>query len=186
MTDDHDFRAAELEALERLLASCGSDRTRWPAPERLRFAPLLAASGEAQRLLKEAAALDRVMDFAPRPSRARAEALAERIVAAATAESEGGLGRHRAARALRRVLSPAPIGMASLARRTATASMRWPAAALLAASLAIGAFAGTEGLFEAAIEPLAVAVGPDSEAEADASHLAFGDERAGLLEEDLL
>ncbi len=120
MTDKH--TAANILTLSRLLDVYGAGRTRWPAAERLRFAPLLATDAEADRLVREAAAFDRLLDLAPRLAPERERAVAQRIIAAAIAN------RRAPAQALPRVVQG----------RTPV----WRAAALLAASLLVGVFAG--------------------------------------------
>jgi hypothetical protein len=185
MTEDNIKRGDDIEALERLLASHGADRTRWPAPERLKFAGLLATDAEAKRLLREAAVLDRLLDLAPRPSQESASALAGRIVAAATAEA----GERRARRPGRGSQQPAPwIAQAVRAfalRPGAMGAPRSLAAGLLAASLLIGAFAGSLGALDSAIDPINAATSDDGGTDADATQLALGSDEAGLLEEDL-
>ena len=183
MTEDRNVQSGDFTELEELLAIHGADRTRWPAPERRKFASLLATDGEAQRLLREAAALDRLLDLAPGPHTENA-ALAERIVAAASREAGVG-SRLRFRRADRR---PRLFGAAAdlALRRASLRASQVPAAALLAASLVIGIIAGTSGALDAAIGPLAAATAVESEGDADASQLALGSDEAGLLEEDLL
>src|SRR5262245_9466806 len=88
MTDNEPMGLDDMNALDELLAAYGADRTRWPAPERLRFAPLIKSSAEARRRLAEAEALDRLLDMAPEPRTDRS-ALADRIVLAAVAEAKG-------------------------------------------------------------------------------------------------
>jgi hypothetical protein len=166
MTEDTINRREELDALENLLLRAGADRTRWPAPERLRFASLLVSDSEAQRLLREARALDRLLDLAPRPQRSE-EAIARRIAAAASREKFG-------------VRRPAPF-VRSLARDAG-----WPAAALMAASLVLGAFAGTMGLLDPAFEPVSTASAGSSDTDADPSLIAFGGDETGIFGEDLL
>lgn len=153
-------RQREIEALGALVDRFGADRTRWPAPDRLRFAALLKDSAEARRVLAEAEAFDRLLDTAPLVDAGRRAALADRIVARALAE--GGSD----AAASRTTMTPAAaqprvtdLERARAARAaTAAASRRprlgvsspWPAAALLAASLVLGIFAGSSGLLPAA------------------------------------
>lgn len=185
MTENNKTVSDEMDALEHLLASHGADRTRWPAPERLRFAPLLSASGEARRRLAEAAALDRLLDLAPQPGTNRT-ALAERIVAAASQEAarpqvirlpqRGGVGS----------LFGSAAARAGAFSRANPGSGQWAGGALLAASLVLGAFMGTSGAFNSAIQPLTVAAIGESETEADASQVAFGVDGVGLFEEELL
>jgi hypothetical protein len=189
MTNDNKTESSELEALERLLASHGADRTRWPAPARLRFAPLLAARGDARRLVAEAAALDRLLDLAPAPATNRG-ALADRIVAAASADAgqrqvirlpeRGRLGSLFGSAAAR----AGAFGGASL--RSGLRSGPWAGGALLAASLVLGAFMGTSGAIDSAIRPLTVAAIGDTDTDADASQVAMGVDGVGPYEEELL
>ncbi len=72
-----------LTEFERLLDVYGGDRTRWPTEARAAAAHLVARDADAQRLLAEAEALDRVLERAPLPALATEAALADRIVAAA-------------------------------------------------------------------------------------------------------
>jgi hypothetical protein len=72
-----------LAEFERLLDVYGADRARWPAEARAAAAQLVAKDADAQRLLAETEALDRVLQNAPVPALAAEAALAERIVAAA-------------------------------------------------------------------------------------------------------
>jgi hypothetical protein len=134
-----------LAEFERLLDVYGGDRTLWPPEARAAAAQLVARDGNAQRLLAEAEALDRVLERAPLPSLAREAALADRIVAtarrsprivkAAGAGDDGSpgapveSGRTRAAAA-----GPGPF----------RADMR--KAALLAASLVAGLYIGLSSL----------------------------------------
>ena len=55
---------------------------------------------------------------------------------------------------------------------------------MLAASLVLGAFFGLNGTFDAAVSPLVAAV--SSDAEIDASQIAFDSDSMGMFEEDLL
>ncbi len=178
------MRSREREALQHLLECCGADRTRWPAPERLRFAPLLVEDAEARRMVAEAAALDRLIDLAPLVSERRQAALVDRIV-----EEAGGLPRaskpgvavirrsNGSGNAFRRAL---PMTGGSARMRT-----QWPAAMLLAASLVLGIFAGTTRTVERVLAPLAVATGLQS-VEGDPLRMALGDEISGLGVEELL
>lgn len=136
-------QASEIEALAHRLEVSGADRTRWPAQERLRFAPLIAHDDAARRLVAEAAALDRVMDMAPALDGARLGPLIDRIVAAAAAEGQRGDGN---------VLPFDRAGKAPYAARPAPhRNGNFQAAALLAASLVVGVFVGTSGLVDNAV-----------------------------------
>jgi anti-sigma factor RsiW len=157
-----------LAALEQALERYGSDRTRWPAPVRRDLAALLAGNAEAHRRLAEAEALDRLLDLMPE-AEIDTHALAARILAAAKARAPAD--------------APAPTP----ARRTThAADTPWGAAALLAASLVIGAFVGVSGTFNSAFETAVIADASD-EASTDPGRIAFDDSGAlGLFEEDLL
>lgn len=131
MTSEHTRR--ELAALAELVERFGADRTRWPAEQRLRFAGLVAEADEAQRILAEAAALDELLDRAPRVSSPRQRALADRIAQAVASEAEAGNAN---------VVELGP-------RRTGNRGQpSWRMAALLAASLLLGVFAGSTGLID--------------------------------------
>jgi hypothetical protein len=170
MNDKSTIEGTGLDALEQVLERFGSDRTRWPAPVRRDFAGVLARDSAAKTRLREAEALDRLLDLAPQPA-TDTRALADRILAAATAE--------------RTAASPpkARVAWASLRGRTG-GDTQWPAAALLAASLVLGAFFGLNGTFDAAVSPLVAAV--SSDAEIDSSQIAFDSDSMGMFEEDLL
>ncbi len=185
MTENKKIENDELKALERLLESHGADRTRWPAPERLRFAPLLSANEQARRRLAEAAALDRLLDLAPEP-RTNRSALADRIVAAAAEEA----ARPQVIRLPQRGATGSSLGsVAARARafgRDSFRSGQWAGGALLAASLVLGAFMGTSGAFRQAIQPFTVVAAGDTDTDADASQVALGADGDGLYEEELL
>lgn len=173
MTTGEDF-----EALRRLLDTYGGDRTRWPAQDRLRFAGLVSTSSKAQAMLAEASALDRLLSMAPADVPVRdVERLTQRIVARAKAEvpvvapSAG--------------LTPVQRGgnITPLPQRRAPAAAReyWPQAALLAACLMLGIFAGQTVLYGTMMEPSEI-VTASSDSEPDATELALD----GLSAEDLL
>lgn len=166
-------QATELAALADRLEISGADRTRWPAQERLRFAPLIAGNDEARRMMAEAAALDRLLDAAPAIAPARLEGLIDRIVA--TAEAEG-------ARPVDNVVDLAAARRAPAPRVAPRQRSGWQAAALLAASLVLGAFVGTSGVLGPNGSPLSSEY---DVAEADVADLLFDGTR-GLLEDDTL
>jgi len=182
-----DTRAKDREALERLLDVCGSDRTRWPARERLRFASLICEDKAAQRLVAESAALDALLDRAPRASEDRERALKERIVAAALRSAEprlavvtaGGEGT---------VVSRLPMWLRNTRRAASPARLRerkeWPTAALLAASLVVGIVLGSAGTFDTTVQEVAEVAGIASSGET--SQLALGEEMLAMADEDLL
>jgi hypothetical protein len=171
-------QASEMDALVRRLEISGADRTRWPAQERLRFAPLIAHDEVARQLVAEAAALDLVLDQAPVLERARHAPLIDRIVAAAEAEGMkvasnvvpfGGAGRK----------SQPGADKAPLVRRGT-----WQAAALLAASLVVGVFAGSSGMIGSAVSPFGGSFAT-ADADADVSELILAGSPSSPLEDAL-
>lgn len=167
-------QARELAALANRLDISGADRTRWPAQERLRFAALIAGDDAARRMVAEAAALDRLLDAAPGAEPARLDRLIDRISAAAQVEGASRADNVVEFTAARR---PAAPPRTPVHRRST-----WQAAALLAASLFVGAFVGTSGLLGTSISP---ASGEYDVAEADITDFLLGGAR-GLLEDDTL
>lgn len=138
MTRTSKDERADLALLSRTLDGHGADRDRWPATARLKLARLLAESGEARKMLREAAALDKLLDLAPVVPQERRDALAERIVARAGKLPQASApGRAVVVNEVRRGL---PIGIPPpLLRRVGRIA---PAASLLAAALMLGIFTG--------------------------------------------
>ena len=176
MTNESANTRDEIEALQRLLEGHGADRSRWPARERLRFTSLLAESREARRVLAEAEALDALLDTASEPSPAEISALSARIAAAAGREPVRPAARVRS-------VQRNPLRADRPAQREI---FNWPAAALLAASLVIGVFAGSADFVEMPGSAPTVVASLENDAEGDASQLALGGDTTGLGEEDLL
>jgi hypothetical protein len=174
MTEKNTNGRTELDALERAFERFGSDRTRWPAPVRREFAGLLAGDAEAQQRLREAEALDRLLDLAPPPG-IDTRALADRILAAAVADK-------RVARPAPAAAKPAPLHQR---RAWGGVESQWPAAALLAASLVLGMFTGISGSLNTAVAPLMVA-STTGESEIDPGQIAFDGDALSLFEEDML
>lgn len=175
-------RTEDRQALTRLLEVYGANRTRWPARERLQFAGILAEDKDAQRLLREAAALDDLLDRASSAAEDREQALKERIMAAALRSSEpklavvvGAHDKHRAG--LRPMMS----------RGRAAARHEWPAAAMLAASLFVGVLLGSAGTVTNTVQDVAEVTGFATAGEiGDGSQLALGDDLVAFADEDLL
>jgi hypothetical protein len=169
MTEKSTIQGTGLDGLEQALERFGSDRTRWPAPVRRDFAGLLARDAGAKARLREAEALDRLLDLAPQPA-IDTRALADRILAQAVAETPA-------------VAPPkARVAWAVFDRRPPLA--QWPAAAVLAASLVLGTFVGLSGTFDMAVGSLVAEVAEDTEF--DPGQLAFDSDAIGFFEEELL
>jgi hypothetical protein len=168
----------DLEAFQRLLDGYGSDRTRWPAPQRLEFAGLLAGNPDAQRLYREAEAFDHLLDLAPRPKGDKA-ALVDRIAAAAFSELPDETPRWQTANLKRSMERPSePKGFFG--------RVSWPVTSMLAASLVIGAFAGFSGALDRAVPPLATAEVDDGLTDVEVGQLALDSGTGPVSEEDLL
>lgn len=174
MTEKHNIGAGDLEAFEQVLERYGSDRTRWPAPLRKRFASVVAGNAAAAERLREAEALDRLLDMAPPPA-VDTSRLARRIMAAAEAEARP---------AVRPAFRPGWLPEAARSRLVAGGRTHGPAAALLAASLVLGMFSGLSGTFDSAV-PSETATAAAS-ADVDFSQIAFDDNAVSFFEEDYL
>ena len=169
-----------IEALKSLLEIYGADRSRWPARDRLKFAELLADHHDARQVMAEAEALDRLLDMAPEPKAAELTSLSARILSAAAATPQ----RTPAGNVTPLSAAAKPRSQPSKFRPRRVVD--WPAAALMAASLVLGIFAGTNGyLGDVTGSDTELAQSADND-QSDASALAFGTDAAGLLEEDLL
>lgn len=177
MTEKTTREGTGLAAFAEVLETFGSDRTRWPAPVRRDFAGLLATSADAQARLREAEALDRLLDLAP-PPQIDTSALASRILAAAAAEGGTTTARPAASR-------PWSIfERRSSGRNRGRGEEQWPAAALLAASLVLGAIFGFSGAFE---QPADTTVAEASfDPDIDPAQIAFDSSEISMFEGDLL
>jgi hypothetical protein len=171
MTEKHTIGGRGLEGLEQVLERIGSDRTRWPAPVRRDFAGLLSGDEDARKRLREAEALDRLLDLAPQPA-VETRALADRILAAADKEIPA-------------VTQPkARVAWAIFERRAPrVGEAQWPAAALLAASLVLGSFVGVSGTLDTTVEPMVASV---SDTEIDPARIALDSDSIAMFGEDLL
>ncbi len=174
MTEKSRIEGDSLEAFGQVLERYGSDRTRWPAPVRKRFASLATENDAAKRRLREAEALDRLLDLAPPPAIDTA-ALADRIMAAVAAERGPATG-----------ITPKRGWSPEVVRSRVAASGRThgPAAALLAASLVLGMFSGLSGTLDTTIQPVVAEAA--SGAEVDLSQIAFDSNAVSFFEEDFL
>jgi len=163
---------AGLDRLEVALDTYGADRTRWPAPLRLALSGLIATSSEAQKLLADAEAFDRLLDRAPEYSPDKLAKLGDRIAAAAArqprlvATSGGGDA------------SPSEIAR-PVFRRSHGFTM-----SALAASLMLGIFAGQTNVLNSTADML---LSSDAASSASPSRqVAQTDDADSLLDEDML
>jgi hypothetical protein len=170
MTNEIPQGKAGLDALAELLDIYGADVTRWPAGAANRFAALLQASGEAQKLFMDAQALDRMLDQAAAIPAARTDAVKAKIFAGIAAERAPAARVETPANVvpMSRPRASLPAGKPVTARRS-----QWPEMAVLAASLMLGVFAGAYGVLDAAGVSLP---GVTDDAESyDVSEAALGD-----------
>lgn len=157
-----------LDRLEAALDTYGADRTRWPAPLRLALSSLIAGSADAQRMLKDAEAFDRLLDSAPQYDVTRLDRLSDRIAAAVERQP--------------RLVSSKPAAAAGEATK-------WHrrhhglAATALAASLVLGLFAGQLNMFNTTADAL---LGGDNPSVVSSRQLALSDDTDSFLEEDML
>lgn len=155
--------SAGLDTLETVLDTYGADRTRWPAPLRHSLSGLVAGNAEAQKLLKEAEAFDRLLDMAPQYDAARLDKLKERIALAADRQ-------------------PRLVASQAHATRPVMRRHNGLAATALAASLVLGIFAGQSKTITSTADLLL----GDGSGYASSKQMAQTDEADSLLDEDLL
>ncbi len=160
-----------LDKLEAALDTYGADRTRWPAPLRLTLSGLIAGNLDAQKMLKDAQAFDRLLDSAPQYDAGRLDVLSNRIAAAAERQPRLAVSHARAT-------SGGSSVWTSLRRHHGVA------ATALAASLVLGIFAGQLNMFNSTADVL---LGDDGVSSSTVNRqLAQTDDADGLLDEDLL
>lgn len=160
-----------LDKLEATLDTYGADRTRWPAPLRLSLSGLIAGNSDAQKMLKDAEAFDRLLDVAPQYDATRLDKLSDRIAAAAERQP-------RLVTSHVPSITPRPSVWSTLRRHHGIA------ATALAASLVLGVFAGQLNMFNSTADVL---LGVDGASTASsARQIAQTDDADSLLDEDLL
>ena len=180
----YDRSKSGLDELQGLLETFGADRERWPLAARARTETVIGADRQAARMLAEAKALDAVLAHAPLPAPERRAALADRILAEARAASPEQASRPE--RSPSAVVIPWPVQARRGGREPAAAagSAPWRAAALLAASLALGVFIGVLDLAPDAVDPLMEAVVYNSDLDQTAAILNEG--LAAAFDEEFL
>jgi hypothetical protein len=154
----------DLKRLEAALETYGADRTRWPAPLRRELSGVIAGNGEAERLVAEAAALDRLLDLAPKVAESRQTALSDRIVRTAKISAP---------------VTVVPLRPAALRPRDSIY-----AGFALAASLMLGVVTGSQASLAPAMQDVAMAVGLD--AGSDGGQVAVNDDGLEIVNEELL
>ena len=136
----HETSETMLTRLKEILDLHGADKNRWPPAEREALRALCGRDQRARDLLAEARAFDTLLDLAP--SGSASGALTDRITSAAIVSGD------REARII-----PISAGRRQPVRvQTMTVARLWPAAGLLAASLAVGLYLGINGLLGATFD----------------------------------
>ena len=164
MTNNNDnagqLATAPLAELSHLLDAWGGAPARWPPHVSQRIGQILAANPSGQVLLVEARALDQLFDRARETITPTPHGLADRILAAALADSPTGW--QSATRTPAKV-----IALPSRPRPQAAPVMRgqWRAAGLMAASLLLGIYIGGAVNLAPALQDLADAIGLSTEIE---------------------
>ncbi|MFT3731001.1 MAG: hypothetical protein QM780_06165 [Hyphomicrobium sp.] len=159
-----------LDKLEAALDTYGADRTRWPAPLRLALSGLIAGNPDAQKMLKDAEAFDRLLDTAPQYDVARLDKLSDRIAAAAERQP-------------RLVATGAGQAKKSGSVWSSIRRHHGVAATALAASLVLGVFAGQLNMFNTTADAL---LDGNSSKSSVGRQVALTDDGDSFLDEDLL
>lgn len=164
MTDRSIATDLELEALDELLAVYGPDVKRWPLASQQRFVALLANNTDAQGLLTQAVALERLISETPPPvSPDRLAAVRDNVLAAAKRERDSADATtkrpHAQPSSEYLALRPPhqrPIGESPAGSKAGPRLFGGWSSAALAASLILGLAVGGLGLADQGIEPEAV------------------------------
>lgn len=173
MTDMRDQNQT-FDLLDRTLETFGADANRWPAGVKIKLSPFIDGNADARRRVAEAAALDKVLGFAPKISDARHAALTDQIVAKA-------LRQPRAVSASGSVTPSA--GQHKLQPRFKAWRENYLTAGALAASLMLGILAGQNATVVTLTE--AMLTGSDA-TDVSAQQVAKSDELDTYYDEDLL
>ncbi|MFM1814952.1 MAG: hypothetical protein RLZ98_1647 [Pseudomonadota bacterium] len=181
--DRTEIRSEEFELLERTLDVYGGDERRWPDDVRERLRDLASSSPAAQRQIAAARALERVLDAGtvPPPDRAHTALLARRIVA--KVEARASVPRQTGDAEIipwpgARARSNGPASLPVSARQQPGSI--GGALALLAASLMVGVFVGTQDFVKPIAQHMVDEIGIS--AAIDPAVLALIDEDADLNE----
>jgi len=177
----------DLAAFEAMLEACGADRERWPAGLRQGADALLAENSGARGLLREARALDRLLDRASTEAGGGNAALIARILAEAESGRAPAPTRGPESNVVRlpvrRPAVPAQPAVAAATLRQRAG--RWQIAAVLALALLTGVAVGTLDQLQGPVGGLNAIVGLESDAGASVALLGI-DELPSLADEDNL
>lgn len=152
-----------------ILEIYGSDISRAPAELQAKINDLVAREKEAEKLLKDAAALDTLLDKISDEPALDYEDLQSRIMS--NIENNPAAGDHNVTKLEIPVSKPAHIG----ATQKPINQSNWAEYTVLAASLLLGLMLGAEGIANAITDPLNEVVSINTELQDDVWSIA-GDE----------
>jgi len=138
----------DLARLEAVLDAHGANPGRWPAADAERLMGLARSDSQAQRALRDAQALDRVLAVAPAGSPGGLEGLTARIMSEVAAKQP-------VARVSAEIV-PLPIrAVAAKSAMTRRSSWVWQACAAMAAALIVGFYVGGSDLVAPTLQQVA-------------------------------
>lgn len=180
MMTSQDDRKEQLQELQALLDTWGGEPTRWPPKVRLRIAELSVLGRPARELVSEAKALDRLLDAVDEKpagsSPAKTRVLADRIMAAASAELPQKAPLQRNAEIIelprRQPVDERARTAGAVSVLPPIAGRRWHTAGLLAASLLVGIYIGGSVNIAPVFQELADTVGLSQSVEGSLPGLA--------------
>lgn len=168
---------SDLALLERTLDAFGSDPMRWPAERRQQLASCLTDDPRAGRRIEREQAFEKVLASASGTDHQRLAELSERIIDVVTGDTRTKQDAEIIqwpGPVTRQASTPPPVRLSRHPVGTA------PAAALLAASLLIGIFAGSSEDFLPFAQNVVDTIGIAADIDPSASLL--GDETSELSE----
>ncbi len=180
---DQNTSAEKLTALRQVLERFGSNTDRWP--ERLRddLRQFVATDNAARQALAEARALDDVLKLAPEPDADRMSDVAARIMVAVDEDLDAHTARDFNAASD----TATPIGtVIPMRRKLSIPSENWQTAAVLAASLVVGVFAGNAGLFDTMLSGFQPTTVASTTSSPEMVTVLVEDDADDLADEDLL
>lgn len=142
---DQKTSAEKLAALREVLERIGSNTARWPEHLRDDLSKFVATDDAARQAMAEARALDDVLRLAPEPDADRMSDVAARIIE--TVDEDLDAHTARDFRAASDTAMPIDT-VIPMRHKPSLSSENWQTAAVLAASLVVGVFAGNAGLFD--------------------------------------
>lgn len=184
----------DVQKISHLVETYGADPARWPIVNREGLLALARSDAAVARLLSEAAALDRLLATAPQSvSEAEAARACDRLMsrlAAQTADAHlaPAIGETQVSGGAHSNVVRLPLRDAPAGTKSTSSSLGWRDFGILAASLAIGVFAGAQGIAERAglTDPLVAMWAIGGQWDEDPSLVAFDGDGESGAEEDML